>query len=133
MKLKIIIGVLVLLVAGGAAKFTVLAPAKKPANAAAVKPVPGPVIQLSEMTLNLTNGQYLRVKLSLQTIKGSKPITDTDAATQAVIDVYSNRAPAELTGDAARTKAKAALLVELKKEYPKQIMDATYTEFVMTS
>ena len=132
LKLKLIVGLLVLLLGGGAAaKFTVLAP--KPANAAAAKPEPGPIVQLSELTLNLTGGQYLRMKMALETVKGSKPIADTTLATQLIIDQYSNHTPAELTGDAARQKAKAALLAKLQKAYPKQIMDALYTEFVMTS
>lgn len=132
LKLKLAIGLLVLLLGGGAAaKFTVLAP--KPANAAAAKPEPGPIVQLSELTLNLTGGQYLRMKMALQTVKGSKPIDDTTMATQLIIDQYSNHTPAELTGDAARQKAKAALLAKLQKAYPKQILDALYTEFVMTS
>jgi flagellar protein FliL len=134
MKLKLVIGLVVLLVGGGAAaKFTVLAPAPSKAAAANAQPVAGPIIQMSELTLNLTGGQYLRIKIALVTIKGSKPILDTTMATQLVIDEYSNHSPAELTGDLARQKAKAALLAKLQKAYPKQVMDALYTEFVMTS
>jgi len=134
LKLKLIIGLVVLLLGGGAAaKFTVLAPAPSKASAAAAQPVAGPIIQMSELTLNLTGGQYLRIKIALVTVKGSKPILDTTMATQLVIDEYSNHSPAELTGDLARQKAKAALLAKLQKAYPKQIMDALYTEFVMTS
>jgi len=134
LKLKLAVGLLVLLLGGGgAAKFTVLAPKSAKASAATAKPAPGPIVQLSELTLNLTGGQYLRMKMALQTIKGSKPIVDTTMATQLIIDEYSNHSPAELTGDAARQKAKAALLAKLQKAYPKQIMDALYTEFVMTS
>jgi len=134
LKLKLIIGLVVLLLGGGAAaKFTVLAPAPSKAAAAAAQPVAGPIIQMSELTLNLTGGQYLRIKLALVTVKGSKPILDTTMATQLAIDEYSNHSPAELTGDVARQKAKAALLAKLQKAYPKQIMDALYTEFVMTS
>ena len=99
LKLKLIVGVLVLLLGGGAAaKFTVLAPKPAKASAATAKPVPGPIVQLSELTLNLTGGQYLRMKMALQTIKGSKPIVDTTMATQLIIDEYSNHTPAELTG-----------------------------------
>lgn len=133
LKLKLIVGLVVLLLGGAAAKFTVLAPAPSKASAAAAQPVAGPIIQMSELTLNLTSGQYLRIKLALVTIKDSKPILDTTMATQLAIDEYSNHSPAELTGDLARQKAKAALLTKLQKAYPKQIMDALYTEFVMTS
>lgn len=132
LKLKLVIGLVVLLVGGATAKFTVLAPAPSKASAANAQPVAGPIIQMSELTLNLTGGQYLRIKIALVTIKGSKPVLDTTMATQLVIDEYSNHSPAELTGDLARQKAKAALLAKLQKAYPKQVMDALYTEFVMT-
>ncbi|MGI8665852.1 MAG: flagellar basal body-associated FliL family protein [Jatrophihabitans sp.] len=121
---------LLLLVAGAAARFTVLAPAS---SAEPAKPQPGPVIQMDEMTLNLTDGHYLRMKVALQTTKGTNEELDTSEAAQLVIDEYSNRTVAQLTGDVARTKVKNALVLKLQKAYPKQIIGAFYTEFVMTS
>src|ERR1700704_6045984 len=59
--------VVVLLVAGVGAKMTLLAPAKP---AAPAKPQPGPVIAMTDMTLNLTGGHFLRLKIALQTTKG---------------------------------------------------------------
>lgn len=129
MKLKLAVGLVVLLVAGAAAKFTVLAPSS---SAETAKPKPGPVIQLDETTLNLTDGHYLRMKVALQTTKGTSEEIDTSEAAQLVIDQYSNRSVAQLTGDAARTKTMGALVLKLQKAYPKQIMGAFYTEFVMT-
>ncbi|MDQ2837573.1 MAG: flagellar basal body-associated FliL family protein [Actinomycetota bacterium] len=129
MKLKLAVGVVVLLVAGAGAKFTVLAPSS---SAEAAKPQPGPVIPLDETTLNLTDGHYLRMKVALQTTKGTNTELDTSQAAQLVIDEYSNLTVAQLTGNAARTKVKDELVVKLQKAYPKEIMDAFYTEFVMT-
>jgi flagellar FliL protein len=125
-KKKIIVMALVVLVLGAVAKFTVLAPS---APAGDAKPVPGHVVAMSDMTLNLAGGHYLRIKLALQTVEGTPEELDTSEAAQAVIDQYSDRSVAELTGEAARSKAKKELLGKLQKIYPKQIMDVIYTEF----
>ena len=125
-KVKIAALVVVLLVLGAVAKFTVLASSAAVVNA---KPVPGPVLQMTDMTLNLAGGHYLRIKLALQTVKGTNEELDTSEAAQAVIEEFSDRTTAELTGDAARLKAKKELLGKLQKIYPKQIMDVIYTEF----
>lgn len=125
-KVKIAVVVVVLLVLGAVAKFTVLASSASVTNA---KPVPGPVLQMTDMTLNLAGGHYLRIKLALQTVKGTNEELDTSEAAQAVIEQFSDRTTAELTGDAARLKAKKELLGKLQKIYPKQILDVIYTEF----
>ena len=125
-KMKIIVLAVVLLVLGALAKFTVLAPS---APAGGAKPVPGQVVEMTDMTLNLASGHYLRIKLALQTVKGTPEEFDTSEAAQAVIDQFSDRPVAELTGEAARSKAKAQLLGKLQKVYPKQILDVIYTEF----
>ncbi len=125
-KVKIAVLVVVLLVIGAIAKFTVLAPAAAPKDA---KPAPGPVLAMTDMTLNLAGGHYLRIKLALQTVKGTNEELDTSEAAQAVIDEFSDRPTAELSGDAARLKAKKELLGKLQTIYPKQILDVIYTEF----
>ncbi len=131
-KKLIIIAVVLLLAAGGAAKFTILAP--KPLSAAAaakVKPTPGPVVPMDELTLNLAGGHFLRLKMSIELTKGGSADMDLTEGVQAVIDEYSNKTVAELTGVKARTKAKDELVAALQKIYPKKILDAMYGEFVM--
>jgi flagellar FliL protein len=127
-KKKIIIVAVLVLMFGVLAKFTVLAPSA-PAHDA--KPVPGVVVPMEEMTLNLAGGHYLRIKLALQTVHGASEELDTAEAAQAVIEQFSDRTTAELTGDAARHKAKVALLAKLQKIYPDQLMDVIYTEYYM--
>jgi flagellar FliL protein len=133
-KVKLIAIVLVLLLAGGAvAKFTVLAPpAKASAEAVKKKPAKGPVIAMDDMTLNLANGAYLRLKISLQTAKGTSEELDTAAAAQDIIDTFSNLTTAQLTGSPNRKKYQDLLLKKLQEDYPKQILDVPYQEFVMT-
>ncbi len=87
---------------------------------------------MDDMTLNLTGGHYLRMKLALQTTKGTSEEFDSSEASQLIIDQYSNRTPEQLTGDAARKQMMAALVLKLQKAYPKKIIGAFYTEFVMT-
>jgi flagellar FliL protein len=125
-KKKIVVLAVVLLLLAAVAKFTVLAPS---APAADAKPKPGHVVAMTDMTLNLAGGHYLRIKLALQTVEGTPEELDTSEAAQAVIDQFSDRSVAELTGEAARLKAKTQLLGKLQKIYPKQIMDVIYTEF----
>jgi flagellar FliL protein len=125
-KKKLIVLVLVVLMLGAVVKFTVLKPS---AAATDAKPVPGHVVAMPDMTLNLAGGHYLRIKLALQTVEGTSEELDTSEASQAVIDQFSDRPVAELTGETARSKAKKELLGRLQKVYPKQIMDVIYTEF----
>lgn len=133
-KLKlIVIGLVVVLVGGAVAKFTVLAPpAKASASTAAKKPAKGPVVPMDEMTLNLANGAYLRLKISLQTTAGTSEELDTADAAQDVIDTFSNLTVAQLTGAPARRKYQAELLKRLEEDYPKKIIEPVYQEFVMT-
>lgn len=135
-KLKLIVIVLVVLLAGGAvAKFTVLAPSAKASAETATKkkPAKGPVIPMDDMTLNLANGAYLRLKISLQTAKGTSEELDTAAAAQDIIDTFSNLTTAQLTGAANRKKYQDLLLKKLQEDYPKEILDVPYQEFVMTN
>jgi len=126
-KMKIILGVVLLLVLAVAAKMTVLAPSSDP-NA---KPKPGAIVAMDSMTLNLAGGHYLQVKLAIQTIKGTSEEFDTSKAAAAVIEEFSDRTVADLTGEANRAKAKAELLKKLEAAYPHEVMDVYYTGFAM--
>lgn len=98
----------------------------------APKPVvPGAVVKMDDMTLNLADSHFLRLKISLQTVEGTDEAMDTSKAAQLVISQFSNRPMAELGSDAARTAAKTALLTKVQEAYPDKIIDLYYTEFVM--
>ena len=130
--MKIAVAVVLLLVAGAAVKFTVLAPKKaSAATSAKPKPTPGPLIAMDEMTVNLDSGHFLRMKLAIETTKGTSADLDLTEGTQAVLDVFSNQTEDALTGEKARTAAKNAVLAKLQVIYPKKILDVFYTEFVM--
>jgi flagellar protein FliL len=129
-KMKLLVLIALIVVGGGiGAKFTVLAPAAKASEPA--KPAPGPVVTMDELTLNLDGGHFLRLKLSIETTKGTSAELELTEGVQAVIDEFSNRSVASLTGQKAREKAKEDLVKKLQKIYPKKVLDVYYTEFVM--
>ena len=129
----IVVGVL--LVAGLAYKM-VLAP-KAPADAA---PEPGAVLKLDPITLNLTEGHYLKMTLALQfTAKGSAAggehgggaELDGSKALDIAIDQLSNRRIAELNTAKARNLAKDKLEQAIVEAYDHDVMAIDLTEFVM--
>jgi len=126
-KKKLIILVVLLLVVGGAA-YKILMPPPKPGPAKA-----GDSVVLGPLTLNLTDGHYLQVGVTIDLVQGkvTKDKFETAPALQAVIDEFSNRTVASLSSRAARTKSLAELVTEVKKEYAGEVFDAHLTLFVM--
>jgi flagellar FliL protein len=102
--------------------------------------VPGPVIKLDPITLNMSDGRFLRVGLGFQ-LKGglpaeAKPDT-TDAAGKyakaldTAIEVLGGKNYAELVSPTGREAAKKVLVDKLKALYPDEIEDVYFTEFVL--
>jgi flagellar FliL protein len=130
-KKLIIIGVLVLVVLFAGYYFTIGSKKPKPGP-----PQEGAVVAVDPMTVNLTDGHFLKVGIGLQLIKGAKlpdgeAELDTSKAASALIDEYSNRSMASLSSNTARTDTVKQLVAKLKKDYPKVIMNAYLTSFVM--
>lgn len=124
-KLIIIAAAVLVLLAGGA--YFMLG-----SSSGAVKePVPGAVIKMDNMTLNLADNHFLRLKVGLQTVEGTDETMDTSKASQLIIAQFSNLPTSALSSDAARTTAKATLLTKIQEAYPDKILDVYYTDFVM--
>jgi len=125
-KKKIIILIVLLLVVGGAG-YKILMPPPKPGPAKA-----GDAVILGPLTLNLTDGHYLQVGVSIDLVQGkaTKDKFETAPAMQSIIDEFSNRSVASLSTRAARTKSLTELITEMKKEYPGLVFDAHLTQFV---
>jgi flagellar FliL protein len=133
-KKLLIIGILVLvLVAAGA--YVMLGKGKK--AAAPPPPMPGTVLALDSITLNLAAGRYLKLGMALQfTVEGSvagegAPALDGSQALDLAIAQLSNLPIISLNSASARTKAKAKLVTAIKKAYDDKVMDVYFTEFVM--
>jgi flagellar FliL protein len=125
-KKKIIILVVVLVVAGVGYKFFAPKKAVKPGP-----PVPGVVVPIDAVTLNLQGGHFLKIALGLQEVKKPKDATlDTSKAADIMIGEFSNKTMASLATDAGRNAAKADLLKQLEVAYPGDLMGVYYTQFV---
>lgn len=135
-KKKLIILVAVFAVAGAAYLFVL-----KPKPAAPTEPVPGAVVKLDPLTLNLEGGHYLKLSMALQFTEaasggggghgGGAEEPDGSQALDLAIAQLSNKKIAELNSAAARDKAKAHLLEAVAEAYHHDVMDIYFTEFVM--
>ena len=107
--------------------------------------VPGPVVKLDPITLNMADGRFLRVGLGFQLSAehaaggghgGAKPDTTDAAGTYAraldiTIDVLGGRSYQELVSPEGREQAKHLLIEQLKHAYHEEIEDVYFTEFVL--
>ena len=117
-----------LTVAGVAGKTMLMGPTEEP------KPVPGGVIAMDSVTVNLAGGHYLKMKMALQATAdagGEEGGPEGSKALDMAISHYSNMQMAELSSVSGRAKAKADLLTDVKEAYENKIMDIYFTEFVM--
>ena len=117
---------------------------KPGAPASATEVEPGPVVQLDAITLNLSDGHYLKLGLALQlTKKAAKeaaagqsegsdaPLVDGAPALDAAIGVLGDRSYAQLLAKGGRAKAKAAVETVIKRRYEGRVMQVYLTQFVM--
>jgi len=133
-KLLIIVVVGVLVVGGGAAYMLGLfggGSATSGAPAPTPKPVPGAVLAVEAVSVNLADGHYLRIGLGLQlTAAVGKETPTPDKAVDLVITLFSGHTVAEVNDPATRAAMKAELLTELTAAYEGKVMDVYLTNFV---
>jgi len=129
-KKLIIIFVVLLLGLGGAGYFLVL----KPSGGEHKAPEPGAVAPLDHVQINLAEGHYLRLGLSLQLtteVGGEEGGSfDGSKALDAAIEVFSGRTVADLAKEGQREKLKKELVKRLEERYEGEVMDVYFTEFV---
>ena len=115
-----------------------------PSGHAVEKIEPGPVVQLDPITLNLSDGRYLKLGLGLQLTEkaaeeaaagegegAAAPLVDGAPALDAAISVLGDRSYAQLLSKGGRAKAKAAMDAEIKHRYEGKVMAVYLTQFVM--
>jgi flagellar FliL protein len=119
------------------------APAASAAVATTSTTVPGPVVKIDPITLNMSDGRFLRVGLGFQLSAdaaagghGAKPDTTDAAGTYAraldiVIDVLGGKNYAELVSPEGREASKQVLVERLKHAYEGEIENVYFTEFVL--
>lgn len=118
--IMIIVGVLVL---GGGGYYMFLKP--KPAG----PPVPGIVVKLDSIQINLAAEHYLRVGVALQLVEGVKE-ADGSKALDAAIEIFSGLPMAEVNDSKKRDALKKELVKELDHRYEGEVMGVYFTEFV---
>lgn len=133
----IVVAALVLLGGGGAAAFLLLG--GKPAAEEVVAeppPVPGEVIALEPITINLAGGRYLQLGLALQTELAEEGghgggETDGSHALDLAIETFSGKEMATLSDPAERAHYKEELLHKVEEAYHHHVYDIYFTSFVM--
>jgi len=132
---KLIMIIAAVAVIGGAAFFFL-----KPGGDAAAVPgapspspsyVPGPVVALDPITINLAGGHFLKLGLALQATAGAGEEVTGAKALDAAIELFSNMTVEELTATKGREKAKEELVKEVSELYENEVYDIYFTEFVM--
>jgi flagellar protein FliL len=131
-KLVMIVAIVVLLLGGGAGGYFMTRPSSATAEP---EPEPGVVVPLDAITINLADGHYLKLKLSLQATAAAEEAPDGSKALDIAIALYSNREMAELMSNAERERLKKELKEKIEKAYTvekeKEIMDVYFTSFVI--
>ena len=125
-KKLILILVVVLLAAAGAAYFFLFS-----GSAKADAPVPGTVMTLDPVAVNLAGGGYLKIGVALQLTEaasGEGTKVDGAKAIDLVISTFSQAQPADVTG--ARDALKKALETKIEKAYDGEVMGIYYTDYV---
>lgn len=124
---KLIIALVAVLLLGGAGYWFVL----KPGGAEPAEPVPGEVLVLEPLQVNLAAGHYLRLGLALQLVAaGGHGEPDGSKALDAAIELFTGRNVAELAKPAVRNELRSELLETLDHGYHGEVMDIYFTEFV---
>ncbi len=128
-KKKLIIILVIVLVIGGVGYK--MFGSKSAAPKTPPPPKPGVVVAMTDTTLNLTDGHFLKIKLGLQTVVGAPADLDTSKAADLMISEFTGQTMAALSTADGRNKLKADLLTKIEAAYPKEIMDIYFTDFVM--
>jgi len=132
-KMLIIIVAAVVLLGGGAGAFFMM----KGGSKAEAAPKKGTVVVTIDdpLTINLTDGHYLKVAFALQqTADAGTEEVNTSEAINMAIDEYTGKTVAELATEKGRETIKEELLAKVIKAYTedgkKLVMDIYYTQFV---
>jgi flagellar FliL protein len=128
-KLMLIV-LVVVLAAAGAAYFFLFSGS----SSAAAAPVPGGVLKVDPIAVNLAGGGYLKIGVTLQLTEagssgghsGKGP--DGSKATDLIISTFSQASPADVSG--ARDALKAALEKKIIHAYEGDVMGIYYNEYV---
>lgn len=120
---KLIVVGLVLLVGAAAAWWFLLRPSGP------TEPVPGEVMTMEPIQVNLADGHYLRIGIALQ-LSAEAHEADGSKALDATIDLFSGAERDDLVKAPQRQKLKHELEEKLHEHYHGDVLEVYFTEFV---
>ena len=102
-------------------------------GSAAAKPVlvPGVILKLEPLYLNLSDGHYLNLGMALQESTLAAADVDGSKALDAAISLFSQVSMAQLSTADGRDTVKKQLIKKVQDVYPDEVITIYYTEFVM--
>ncbi|GAA1436021.1 hypothetical protein GCM10009641_33690 [Mycobacterium cookii] len=120
---KLLLVGLALVVGAAAAWWFVLRPSGP------TEPVPGEVMTMEPIQVNLADGHYLRIGIALQ-LSADAHGADGSKALDATIDLFSGVDQAELAKAGQRQELKHELEEKLHEHYHGDVLEVYFTEFV---
>ncbi|WP_182112604.1 MULTISPECIES: flagellar basal body-associated protein FliL [unclassified Actinotalea] len=130
-KKLVLVLALLLALAGGAAWYLLLGPgAGEPAEVAEPAPVPGEVVTVEAVSINLAAGHYLRLGFALQLTEEVHEEVSTAHALDVAIDLFSGRTVEEVGSAEGRAALKDQLRHQLVEGYEGEVMDVYLTDYV---
>lgn len=96
----------------------------------------GPVVDLEAMTLNLSDGRYLKIGLSLEVTEEANAAAGSEGvngakARDAAISILGQHTYDQMLVPKQRAAAISSLSTEIEKRYDGDVIDVYVTEFVM--
>lgn len=134
-KLLVIVAAAVLVLGGGGGYWFLMGPgaAAPEAEAAPVEepaPVPGEVVTVPAISLNLASGHYLRLGLALQLTAEAAEAPDPAAALNLAIDLFSGRTVEEVSTTEGREALRLELELQVTEAYEGEVMAVYLTDYV---
>lgn len=135
-KKKIVIVIAALVLGGAAAYWFLMGPgaATEEGDPAAVveepAPVPGDVLTVDAVSLNLAGGHYLRLGLALQLTADITEVPDPALALDHAIVLFSGRTVEEVSSADGRQALKDELSRQLAEAYEGEVMGVYFTDYV---
>lgn len=128
---KLLLVLPILLVAAGTAFFFLRPSGAQAESKTPPPPVPGAIVQLDPITVNLAGGRYLKLGLALQATADAGEEVSGAKALDLAIEQFSGRSLSELASREGREKAKEELTRSAKEAYEGEVYEVYFTTFVM--
>lgn len=126
---KVVVVAFILVALGGAA-FFFLKPSGSSEPALPPPPVPGAVVPVDPVSVNLADGHYLRLAFTMQLTSTAGEEIQQAKALDIAIALYSGRTMEEVNDGARREELKVELAHQLAEAYEGEVMDVYLTDYV---